>query len=67
MLVELMNPGNRVVVNQATSMIRMIWSATGIHSLNLTILRHLFLSRASRRSFLYARLAESARVVTTRP
>ena len=45
---RLMKPGNRELVYHATATISRSCSTTGIHSRNRTILRHLFLSRASR-------------------
>ena len=41
-------PSNRVEVYQSRPTMSRIWSATGIHSRNLTTFRHLFLSRALR-------------------
>ena len=48
--VRLMNPWNRESVYQTTTTISRIWSTTGIQSRTLTTLRHLFLSRALRRT-----------------
>ena len=56
-LVALTNPGNRELVYQSNAATSRICSATGIHRRNLTILRHLFLSRASRMTFRTARRA----------
>ena len=62
---RLMNPGNREFVYEATATISRSWSTTGIQSRNLTIFRHLFLSRASRRTLRNASLAASRRAVTS--
>ncbi len=48
MLARLMNPSKRLFVYSSRATINSIWRATGIHSRTLTILRHLFLSRALR-------------------
>ena len=62
---RLMKPGKRDVVYAATAPISRSWSTTGIHRRNRTIFRHLFLSRASRRTLRIARLAESRRALTS--
>ena len=60
-LVALTNPGNRELVYQSNAATSRTWSTTGIHSRNRTILRHLFLSRASRMTFRTASRAASTR------
>ena len=60
-VVSLMKPGNREFVYPSTIAISRICSATGIHRRNRTILRHLFLSRASRMTFRTARRTASVR------
>ena len=63
---SLMNPGNFDSAYHITSPIRINCRTTGIHSRKRTTLRHLFLSRASRRTLRTAILAESVRAVLTR-
>ena len=63
---SLMNPGNFDSAYHITSPIRISCRTTGIHSRKRTTLRHLFLSRASRRTLRTAILAESVRAVLTR-
>ena len=60
-------PGEPELVYQTTATISRIWSTTGIQSRNLTILRHLFLSRALRRTLRTASLVASSRPLTACP
>ena len=59
--VALTKPGNREFVYLSTAATSRICRATGIQRRNRTILRHLFLSRASRMTFRTARRAASVR------